>query len=87
MSTARELQEHITASYLPDVDPGELDRDLDLLDTGVVDSLGVLRLIAWIDQRYGLGLGNAEVTLDDFRTVSAISDLIDRERERATPPR
>ncbi|WP_190815707.1 acyl carrier protein [Saccharopolyspora pogona] len=86
MSTIRELQEHITETYLPDVDPSELDRELDLLDSGVVDSLGVLRLIAWIDKRYGLALGNADVTLDDFRTISAISDLIDRERRPVARP-
>lgn len=81
MSTIRQLQEHITETYLPDIDPNELGQDLDLLESGVVDSLGVLRLIAWIDKKYGLALGNADVTLDDFRTLSAISELIDRERE------
>jgi acyl carrier protein len=80
MPISDELRKHVHSVYIPDTDPTEIADDLDLLETGVIDSLGVLRLTSWMDQRYEIALGEADVSLDDFRSISSMAALIRREQ-------
>jgi acyl carrier protein len=80
MSIGDELRTHLRDAYAPDVPLEEITDDLDVLHSGVVDSLGVLRLMAWLDQRYDIALSNADISLDDFRTISTMSALVEREK-------
>ncbi len=54
-----------------------LDRDTDLLLTGLVDSLGVMRIVEWIERSQGIEVHPADVVLENFRTVSAMVAYVD----------
>jgi acyl carrier protein len=43
--------------------------DTDLLLTGAVDSLGVIRITQWLHDEVGIEVDPADVTLDNFQTV------------------
>lgn len=50
--------------------PGlSLSADTDLLLTGAVDSLGVIRITQWLEDDLGIVVDPAEVTLENFQTV------------------
>lgn len=80
MSIRDELRNHIRSVYVPDAGLDEITDDLDVLDTGVIDSLGVLRLMSWLDQRFGIALSDADISLDDFHSISSMAALIEREQ-------
>jgi acyl carrier protein len=48
----------------------------DLLAGEILDSLGILAIIGFVENRYGLEIEAEEVSLDSFRTVSAIRQLV-----------
>jgi acyl carrier protein len=50
----------------------------DLLDTGIVDSLGVLRLVSFIEKRFAVRIPDEDVSLENFRTVGDIRKYYDR---------
>ncbi|MEU9980957.1 acyl carrier protein [Streptomyces sp. NPDC050856] len=81
MSPDQEITQHIVAEYLPGTPAGELDASYDLLDNGVVSSLQLLRLIAWLGEHYGIPFGDLEISPNDFRSVAAITDLVTRHRQ------
>ncbi len=68
----------ITDEFLPGADPAELPADYDLLATGVVDSLGLLKVIAWIEDRFEVAIDDLELDPDGFRTVAAIDAFVAR---------
>ncbi len=43
--------------------------DTDLLLTGAVDSLGVIRITQWLEDEAGIEVDPADVTLENFQTV------------------
>lgn len=77
MSTMTAVAQFIVDEFAPDVDPGRLDRDYDLLDGGIVDSLGLLTIVAWIEDRFGLPIDVGEIGPDDLCSVRAMATLID----------
>ncbi|MBJ6999647.1 phosphopantetheine-binding protein [Streptomyces griseofuscus] len=80
MSLNQEITRHIVDEYLPGTPPEELADSYDLLRNGVVSSLQLLRLIAWLGNHYDVPFDELDVTPDDFRSVAAIAGLIDRHR-------
>lgn len=49
-----------------------IDADTYLFDEGIVDSLGILRLIAFLELQLGRSIADSEVVMEHFRTVRAI---------------
>lgn len=47
----------------------DLQGDTDLLLTGAVDSLGVIRITQWLEDVGGIEVDPADVTLENFQTV------------------
>jgi acyl carrier protein len=48
-----------------------------LLD-GVLDSLGLNQMVAFIEDEFGLEVSDAEMSPSNFRTIAAIDELIER---------
>ena len=49
-----------------------VDPDTYLFDEGLVDSLGILKLIAFLELRIGRPIADKEVVMEHFRTVRTI---------------
>lgn len=82
MNTETIVKRFIVEEFAPDVDPDRLDPDYDLLDGGVVDSLALLTIVAWIEDRFAVPLDAGDIGQDDLRSVRAVCSLIDRASER-----
>ena len=53
-------------------DAAELADDASLIASGVIDSTGVLELIAFLEQEYAISIEEAEVTPDNLETIGSI---------------
>jgi D-alanine--poly(phosphoribitol) ligase subunit 2 len=49
----------------------------DLLETGLLDSMGLVELVAAIEQRFDVVINLMDLDLDHVRTVHAIYTLVD----------
>ncbi|RJQ75789.1 acyl carrier protein [Pseudonocardiaceae bacterium YIM PH 21723] len=76
-TVASTIKAHILAEFLPGTPSEELDNSYDLIDNGVVDSLGLLRLISWVEQRFHVPLDEVELSPDDFRSIDAIGHFVE----------
>jgi methoxymalonate biosynthesis acyl carrier protein len=50
--------------------------DTDLFDTGVLDSLRFVELLAAIEEAFAIRISVEEIEIDDFRTVSRIARFL-----------
>ncbi|MFC8173371.1 MULTISPECIES: phosphopantetheine-binding protein [unclassified Streptomyces] len=75
--TLTAVKRFVVDEFLPDVTPDQLDADLDLLDEGVIDSLGLLKVIAWIESTYDVDTDEVDLDPDAFRSAASISAFVD----------
>ena len=62
------------------LDPSvEIVADTDLLLTGLVDSLGVVQIVGWIEDELGIEVDPLDVVLENFQTVERMVAYIDRQ--------
>ena len=57
-------------------EPAPLSPDENLIAAGVIDSLGILRLIKFIYDRFAIVIEAQDVALDNFRSVHRIARLL-----------
>ena len=54
--------------------------DGELLDHGIVDSLGVLEIILFVQSRFGVHMDDEEMVPDNFHSIPALAELVHRKR-------
>jgi acyl carrier protein len=53
-----------------------LDSSTLLLENGVVDSIGVLELVGFLETEFGIAVTDEDLTADNFRTVAQIGAFV-----------
>jgi acyl carrier protein len=54
----------------------ELTDDLALIENRVIDSMLLLRLVAWLEAEYGVAIDDADVVPSNFGSIGQISRLL-----------
>jgi acyl carrier protein len=78
-----ETRTYITENFLyarPNYVVGE---DEHLLEKGVVDSMGMVELITFLQDQYGVEPADDEITEDHFATLRRIAAFVERKRGAA----
>lgn len=66
------------------IDPtAEVKGDTDLLMTGLVDSLGLLNLVGWIELRLSTEIDANDIVIEHFRTVDLMVEFLEKKHELA----
>lgn len=47
-----------------------------LIDLGVVDSLGILKLVLFIEETFGINIGPEDLNQENFETISSMENFI-----------
>lgn len=76
MNYINEIKAYICEELAPDVSPEMLPNDCDLLKTGVIGSLSLVRLVAWLEEEYDIPTGELEIAPVDFSSVLNIREFI-----------
>ena len=56
----------------------QVEADDDLLVGEIIDSLGMMRLVAFIEETFQTKIPLEDITIQNFRTVEAIDDYLTR---------
>lgn len=63
----------------PDFPLQEIDGDLSLVESGLIDSLALLQIITYLEQTYGIDFREKGIDPGELRSVNAILEFIARE--------
>ena len=77
---ARELRQFIVDNFLFGRDRPFSDED-SLIENGLIDSTGVLELIAFLEDKYAIRIEQAEMIPDNLDSIQSLSGFIRRKRE------
>jgi len=51
-----------------------------LIEAGVIDSLGIMKMLAFLDEKFSISIDDQEVIPENFETIKAISNLVEKKR-------
>lgn len=76
MSTADDIHAFIVEELLPGRGIDAIDYDADLLALGVIDSHGIVELVAFIERRFGQSIGDEDLTPENFSSIASIGRFL-----------
>ena len=66
----------ILKEFLPGADPSELTDATPLISGGILDSLATVKLVAVLEEKYGIEIQPHEASVGHMDTVDAITSLV-----------
>ena len=66
------INDYITREFVQDATLLPLGNATSLLETGILDSLSLLRLVVFIQERFGVAVGDVDLVPENFDSVDAI---------------
>lgn len=74
------IKQYILKEFLPGERAANLREDTPLRTSGILDSLGTIRLMKFIEERFGIEVEAQETSVDNFNCLGDISALVARKR-------
>jgi len=65
-----------------EVNKDKLSDSKPLFDSGIIDSLGMVKLTAFIESTFKIAISPSEVTMDNFDTVDKIAGYVDKKLKK-----
>ena len=53
-----------------------------LMETGVIDSLGIFRLVSYLEDELGVRVSDEEINPETLKSLNAIEELVIRKRKK-----
>lgn len=76
MTTQEILTQYVAQELLAEPNGFDLSADDNLLLSGLIDSLGIVRLVAFIEEQFNVEVLPEDVTLDNFSTINVIAGYL-----------
>ncbi len=76
------VKQYILDEFLPGEDPSQLTDSVQLVKSGILDSIATLKLVSFLEERFGIELQAHEINLDNFNTVPEIAAIVQRKLQK-----
>lgn len=76
-----ELRAFIVENFLFGDDSTPLGGEQSLIDSDMVDSTGILELVSFLEERFGIALANADIVPANLDSIDRIAAFVERKRE------
>lgn len=67
------------------VQGADINEDLNLFATGMVNSLFAMQLVLFVEKEFSLTIGTEDLDLDNFKSINSIYELIARKTGSSVP--
>jgi acyl carrier protein len=72
---SRDVQAYILQEFLPGENPDNLTESTPLMTGGILDSIGSLKLVRFLEEKYGLQVEAHEIAVN-LNTIADIASLV-----------
>ena len=72
------VKQYILDELLPGEDPAQLTDSVQLVKGGILDSIATLKLVSFLEERFGVEMQAHEINLDNFNTLPEIEAIVHR---------
>lgn len=75
------VKQYVLQEFLPGEDPANLTDSVRLIRDGILDSLATLKLVAFLEERFGIQLAAHEANPANLDSLNDIAALVERKQK------
>jgi acyl carrier protein len=80
MNTKSTIEQFILDQLLIGSDRTDIPEDEELVNSGIIDSMGMLRLITFLEEKFDFEIGDGDVGDQNFGTLGRLVAFVDQKR-------
>ena len=84
MQLKSEIRNFIVDNFLYGQIDDDFQDDESFLEKGLIDSTGILELVSFVEEKYGIEVDEEEVTPENFDSVNKISIFVADKKDNGT---
>jgi acyl carrier protein len=70
------IREYVVENFLAGKDDPTFKNSDSLLDTRVIDSTGVMELLEFVEEEFGIGVDDSELTPENFDSIARLAEFV-----------
>jgi acyl carrier protein len=78
MDTIEKLSKFLATEFSTDNRKGAISPDENLLTQGIIDSMGILKLVAFIENTFGIKISNDDILPENFQSLNCLKEFIEK---------
>jgi acyl carrier protein len=78
MTISKDLEKFLLAEIAGDLGRQSLNPDEDLLEQRIIDSLGILKLVVFIEKAHGIKVTDEEVVPENFQSLNSMVSFVEQ---------
>jgi len=82
MSILKDLERALLTEIAVNIDRKFLAPDEDLLEKGIIDSLGIMKLILYMEDTYGITVNDEEIVPENFQSLNILEKFIEQKIQK-----
>ena len=79
---AQQIREFVVSNFLYGQDASNVTNEQSLLESGIMDSTGVLELVAFLEQEFGVVVADRELLPENLDSVNNAANFVARKRQQ-----
>lgn len=80
MDARKKIKNFILEEVCPEANPSCIEDETPLISSGLVDSLGILKILSFLDDEFGINIASDEIKHENFSTITTIIVLLKKNR-------
>ncbi|MDX1396556.1 MAG: acyl carrier protein [Gemmatimonadota bacterium] len=74
------VKSYLLEEFFPDESPDALEDSTPLISSGILDSLSTIKLVSFLEERYGIQFEAHEVSRENLDTLDLIAETVGSKR-------
>jgi len=83
MPLKEKIRQFIVSELVGNGQGTELNDSVLLIDSGIIDSLGIMALIGYLEEKFSIEIAGEDLIPENFASVATINDFV---LQKSTPP-
>ena len=80
MDFAKQISKYVSENLLYVDDGFEYDYDTSFIGEGLIDSMGVMELLSYVQSEFDITVDQQEVTPDNFDSINKLASFVERKQ-------
>jgi acyl carrier protein len=86
MRLLQDLERFVLTEIAADFGKKSLDPDEDLLEQGIIDSMGVMALITFMEETFNIEIIEEDIVPENFQSLNAMANFIEQKTRDSSSP-
>ncbi len=83
MDTRNEIREFVIDNFMMGRDPDELVDSGSLLELGIIDSTGVLELVGFLEEKFGIQVEDSDLVPENLDSIDNLVKFLEKKTAQA----